>query len=75
MIKINIRNKNNGEVTPEIKDVSKIYIVKENTAKKVVQIWKYIDSGIKKVFSLISSCFGSGTWVSAEKWIDTELWK
>jgi hypothetical protein len=38
MIKINIRNKNNGEVTSEIKDVSKIYIVKENTTKKVVQI-------------------------------------
>ena len=42
---------------------------------KIVQIWAFTNGDIRKIFSLISSCFGSGTWVSSEKWINTELWK
>jgi hypothetical protein len=42
---------------------------------EVIEIWAFVDGDIRKIFSLITSCFGSGTWISSEKWIDTELWK
>lgn len=42
---------------------------------EVIEIWAFVDGDIRKIFSLIASCFGSGTWISNEKWIDTELWK
>jgi 2-keto-3-deoxy-6-phosphogluconate aldolase len=35
----------------------------------------FINDKIRKIFSLILSCFGSGTWMSSEKWVDTEHWK
>lgn len=78
MIKINVRSIKNGEVTSEIKKVSQVYVVDNNigqTPKKIVSIWTYANDSLRQVFSLISSCFGSGIWMSSEKWVDTELWK
>ena len=46
-----------------------------NKINKVTQIWTFIDGNFRQLFSLISSCFGSGTWMSSEKWSDSELWK
>lgn len=42
---------------------------------KIIQIWTFINDALRQIFSLISSCFGSGTWMSSEKWSDTDLWK
>lgn len=42
---------------------------------KIVQIWAFTGDNLRQIFSLISSCFGSGTWMSSEKWSDTDLWK
>lgn len=42
---------------------------------KIIQIWTFINDTLRQIFSLISSCFGSGTWMSSEKWSDTDLWK
>ena len=55
----------------------KIVFPDENNIKphKIVQIWTFANNKIRRVFSLISSCFGSGTWMSSEKWIDSELWR
>lgn len=79
MIKINVRTIESGEISSEIKEVIQVHVVNPNIEsgkpRKIVQIWSYINSNIKKVFSLISSCFGSGTWMSSEKWSDTEFWK
>lgn len=79
MIKINVRSIKNGEVTSEVKNVTQVHVVNPNIEskqpKKIVSIWTYVNSNIRQVFSLISSCFGSGIWMSSEKWVDTELWK
>lgn len=42
---------------------------------KITQVWAFVNNKIRKIFSLISSCFGSGTWLRSEKWVDTDLWK
>lgn len=42
---------------------------------KIVQVWAFVGDNLRQIFSLISSCFGSGTWMSSEKWSDTDLWK
>lgn len=42
---------------------------------KIVQIWAFTGDNLRQIFSLISSCFGSGTWMSSEKWSNTDLWK
>lgn len=42
---------------------------------RIIQIWTFINDTLRQIFSLISSCFGSGTWMSSEKWSDTDLWK
>ena len=42
---------------------------------RIIQVWAFVDSKIRKIFSLVSSCYGSGTWMSSEKWIDTDIWK
>lgn len=42
---------------------------------RIIQIWTFINDALRQIFSLISSCFGSGTWMSSEKWSDTDLWK
>lgn len=135
MININVKRKQNGEVTSNIKEVVKIYStfnkyeqanksfdnldlqqrlkpldviesdselvtgsftddldnirlqqflyqdLKLDTStsnakiNKITQVWVFINDKIRKIFSLISSCFGSGIWMSSEKWVDTELWK
>lgn len=79
MIKINVRSIKNGEVISEIKNVTQVHVVNPNIeskqAKKIVSIWTYVNFNIRQIFSLISSCFGSGTWMSSEKWNDTDLWK
>lgn len=77
MININIKKKQNGEIVSNIKEVKKIYSTVENNTNpyKIVQIWTFTNNKIRKIFSLISSCFGSGTWMSSEKWIDSELWR
>lgn len=76
MIKINVNTIEKGENIVKSKEVSQIYVTtSEQKPKKIIQIWAYVNSGIRKIFSLITSCFGSGTWMSTEKWVDTELWK
>lgn len=135
MININVKRKQNGEVTSNIKEVVKIYStfnkyeqanksfdnldlqqrlkpldviesdselvtgsfeddlenirlqqilyqdLKLDTStsnvkiNKITQVWVFINDKIRKIFSLILSCFGSGTWMSSEKWVDTEHWK
>jgi len=42
---------------------------------RIIQVWAFVNNKIRRIFSLISSCFGSGTWLRPEKWIDTDLWK
>lgn len=77
MININIKKKQNGEIVSNRKEIKKIYSILEDSVNpyKITQIWIFTNNKIRKVFSLISSCFGSGTWMSSEKWIDSELWK
>lgn len=77
MININIKKKQNGEIVSNRKEIKKVYSILEGNVDpyKITQIWIFTNNKIRKVFSLISSCFGSGTWMSSEKWIDSELWK
>ena len=42
---------------------------------RIIQVWAFDDNKIRRIFSLSSSCYGSGTWMSSEKWIDTDIWK
>lgn len=55
----------------------KVILPEETNIKphKIIQIWVFVNNKIRKVFSLISSCFGSGTWMSSEKWVDSEPWR
>jgi hypothetical protein len=34
---------------------------------RIIQVWSYVDGKIRKIFSITTSCYGSGTWVSSEK--------
>lgn len=42
---------------------------------KVKEVWVFIGNKLRNIFSLTSSCFSSGTWLSSEEWSDTEHWK
>lgn len=75
MIKINVNKIVNGENVVKSKEVSQVFATGSNSnPKEISQIWVYVNSKLRRIFSLISSCFSSGTWMSSEKWIDTELW-
>ena len=42
---------------------------------KVKEVWAFIGDKLRNIFSLALSCFSPGTWLSAEKWSNTEHWK
>ena len=31
--------------------------------------------GVRQIWSLIKSCFGSGTWIPTSLWVKDDLWK
>jgi len=65
-IKVNILNPSTNIV--EEKEIKYVRYAAKLSITKIYQ-------GAKLLWSLITSCFGSGVWVQTSKWSDSEMWK
>lgn len=79
VINKNIDSENNSLASVTDTDLYKITFDLSSVSIKLVY---YINTsistiyqGLKRVWNKISSCFGSGIWVSEATWSDDELWK
>lgn len=57
------------------KSSGRMKVVKIDAVKYMRLTINKIIHGSKIIWSIITSCFGSGTWISSSFWSSTEFWK